>query len=838
MRNLKRALSLALASVMLLGMMVVGTSASYADVSSKNNLEAIEVLKAVGVMTGDDKGNFNPDANVTRNEMAVIMCNLLGLKAGGSHPFTDVPAWAQGYVAACYNNGIIAGVSANKFSGDANVTAVQASLMVMKALGYFGFAGEFGDNWKLSTVKQANKIDLYDGINAYTDQVMTRNDVAQLVLNALESNVMIVTEEGGLTVDGNGITVSVKPTYDYNTPAKNNDGPAKDYRISGGDAIMQLCEKLYGNDLRKNGDVNDDFGRPAHEWTYHTTSIKCADEATLTYTDAVKGKTIYADLGKPSKADVMDSANAANKYDLDGNKVAVPTNFALKEVSASDDDTVKIGAKGATTEVYYDKNSGEVNIVVINTYAGKVTKVKDSNGKYELTIDVKNKGTLSKNTIEVEGSTFAKDDYVLVTKINSEIKSVVKATKVEGKVTAVKGNDYIKVDGTKYDIGNKFYNVSSSNTTVPGVDAKLVAYVGADGVLYAVDAQDASKDYLYVKDAIQALDGVAAKVVFADGTEKKIDVTKVDSTEGSALVANDVKTGAVYTYTVDKDEYTLTSVASANKENTTGADGEIKKGSANITVDASDSKTYTAGNNTVFVDVENNKVYTGYKNVPSFTGVNMYAVKNATSGLADIVFIVNGVDSTSGDTIFYVKSASFEETKVDGATYREYTVYVNGVEQKLTTKNMTNAANLTDENSTLQADTLYVAKKITAEGYLTAFDKTKSFAVTTAFDTENAGNVKVAKDGVLTIDNADHDKSGATKTTFTYDDKTTFVVVTDKKGATKTDTVEVGSVNDIVLQGKNVTTSEAESIVYILSVGDKTDDTPMATLVLVVVPQS
>ena len=56
MRNLKRALSLALASVMLLGMMVVGTSAaSYADVSSKNNLEAIEVLKMVGIMTGADR---------------------------------------------------------------------------------------------------------------------------------------------------------------------------------------------------------------------------------------------------------------------------------------------------------------------------------------------------------------------------------------------------------------------------------------------------------------------------------------------------------------------------------------------------------------------------------------------------------------------------------------------------------------------------------------------------------------------------------------------------------------------------------------------------------------
>ena len=62
MRNLKRALSLALASVMLLGMMVVGTSASYTDVSSKNNQEAIEVLQAVGVMVGDEKGNFNPDS--------------------------------------------------------------------------------------------------------------------------------------------------------------------------------------------------------------------------------------------------------------------------------------------------------------------------------------------------------------------------------------------------------------------------------------------------------------------------------------------------------------------------------------------------------------------------------------------------------------------------------------------------------------------------------------------------------------------------------------------------------------------------------------------------------
>ena len=112
MRNLKRVLSLTLASVMLLGMMVVGSSAAdYADVTSEHNTEAIEVLQAANIMVGDD-GNFNPDKNVTRNEMAVVMSNLMNYRVAtyaNTSPFTDVPAWAENYVAACYANGITSG---------------------------------------------------------------------------------------------------------------------------------------------------------------------------------------------------------------------------------------------------------------------------------------------------------------------------------------------------------------------------------------------------------------------------------------------------------------------------------------------------------------------------------------------------------------------------------------------------------------------------------------------------------------------------------------------------------------------------------------------------------
>ena len=86
MRNLKRALSLALASVMVLGLMVVGSGASYADVTSEENQEAIEVLQAVGVMVGDDEGNFNPDNPYNGNE--VYTCHTTNIKS--SEDITDI----------------------------------------------------------------------------------------------------------------------------------------------------------------------------------------------------------------------------------------------------------------------------------------------------------------------------------------------------------------------------------------------------------------------------------------------------------------------------------------------------------------------------------------------------------------------------------------------------------------------------------------------------------------------------------------------------------------------------------------------------------------------------
>ncbi len=81
MRNLKRALSLALASVMLLGMMVVGSSAKglddFSDASEIVNQDAVAVTSAIGLFEGYEDGSFGPENVVTRAEMAVIITTML-----------------------------------------------------------------------------------------------------------------------------------------------------------------------------------------------------------------------------------------------------------------------------------------------------------------------------------------------------------------------------------------------------------------------------------------------------------------------------------------------------------------------------------------------------------------------------------------------------------------------------------------------------------------------------------------------------------------------------------------------------------------------------------------
>ena len=652
MRNLKRALSLALSSVMLLGMMVVGTSAaSYPDVDAQDNLEAIEVLQMLGVMSGDEKGNFNPDAKVTRNEMAVIMTHLLKLNAGGTNPFTDVPSWAQPYVSAIYANGVTSGTSATTYGGSNNVTAVEAALMVMKALGYFEFQGEFEDNWTVAVTKQATKVGLFENVDVAVTAQITRSQAAQLCLNALESNVVITKEEGGLSVDGNGISVNVKPSYTYTYVVREED-----YQNRTGDNYQQLCEKLYGNQLKKitTAATMDDFGRPSAQWTYAGEKVTAPVSADATYTAAVEKKQIYKDLG------LSNTALKATVYtNGDGTKAE---NVELYNK------TDKLGANGTVVEAYKMTNAstGEVTgvvITVIDTFAGKVTGTgKNSDGDRTVKVD----------GLDYKTEAFAKDDIVIYTKADGQIKSMSLATlATSGEVTRMittSGKESITIGGTEYKQGAKF-------TSDKAVDVKgeYDLYVDAYGyAVYAAETKAAESQYAVVLDVKLGgwNDGNKdAKVVLADGTQAEVqfkqasdDAVKIEAGQ-SYVVSYTVKDGV---YTFDNAKLVDTSNSLGNIESGNAQFGDSKTVYVIRSGNAGDY-TYTA--------------YTGVKNVPDVKDAKGTSL--TIGGNLKLVYVTSGSVSTSNGSYIYVtKTGAISGKDGDGNEFYTFNAVVDG---KITT---------------------------------------------------------------------------------------------------------------------------------------------------------
>ena len=93
-----------------------------------------------GIIAGSD-GNFRPNDNITREEMAVIVVKAyeyLGKTAESANlTFSDneeVSSWAEGYVAKAVGAGLISGMGDNMFAPKANATRAQSASLIARIL--------------------------------------------------------------------------------------------------------------------------------------------------------------------------------------------------------------------------------------------------------------------------------------------------------------------------------------------------------------------------------------------------------------------------------------------------------------------------------------------------------------------------------------------------------------------------------------------------------------------------------------------------------------------------------------------------------------------------------
>lgn len=126
---------------------ILSCQGSYAvrrDASSIDYFGIARALRSLDLFRGTGSGigeGFDLHLAPTRAEALVVFIRILSeedaaLACTDSHPFTDVPAWLDRYVAWAYARSYTNGVAPDRFGTQQAVTAVEFEEFLLRALGY------------------------------------------------------------------------------------------------------------------------------------------------------------------------------------------------------------------------------------------------------------------------------------------------------------------------------------------------------------------------------------------------------------------------------------------------------------------------------------------------------------------------------------------------------------------------------------------------------------------------------------------------------------------------------------------------------------------------------
>ena len=713
MRNLKRALSLALASVMLLGMMVVGSSAKGLDDFSDNaeivNKDAVPMVTELGIIAGLPDGSYGATQNIDRASFARLVCVALN---GGKEPnlgnlkttFTDTQGhWAEKYIAYCVQQGIIAGKGNNTFAPSANVTGSEAAKMLLVALGYNTTYEKIGGaTWQVSTDVLANQAGLYEDLSGMnTSAALTRDQAAQMIYNTLNADLVKYEMVPGISSNGQ-VTMT---TQRVNVTKTVNGNTKNVTMLEDAFNAVKVEGVVLGNEYASvNGAGVQDEGKTYISLTDTVAGLNSGSFEVSTGLDMIgKSVTLYvkpdANSNQASKATVLGNALAS-----DTNKVAVLT--SEKDTTAKindylDDNNLKtststewyvnygtkLGSALTSNErgkvlTFIDNNDDGVvdyALQMVKTF-GQVTSYNDSkDGTINVSavnpadgISYKNLSS-TKAAKDINGfEDVKKDDYVFFYKIGNK-EFVEPAKSVEVTVDSIKG-DKVTADGTEYEQSGlvKFVNEDGDKALKDAVDLgdKATFYLDESGYVVYTDAEGTADEYLMVLDVdtYSSVDGYArTKILKTDGTTEV-----VNAYYDNAGTKEAAKDDALYAYTVNsKGVYKLVLTANGLSEKNIDS-SKIEKGKTQITTDV------LANAQTVFVIDRGNDtytVYTGIANVPKEISVTNGKAIVGSDKIAKAIFISKSSMTGATEGIYVLDKDPTVSGSSDDKTYTYDVIY-------------------------------------------------------------------------------------------------------------------------------------------------------------------
>ena len=585
MRNLKRTLSLALAAIMLVGMMVVSASAaSYNNLTDKDeivNKDAVSMLVSLGIIEGKPDGSYGPTENVDRAQMAKMLSVIMNKGVDNSALYqsvnsglTDITSnWAKGHINYCYTTGIIAGRGNGTFDPSATVTALEAAKMLLVAVGYDPkIEGFEGADWAINVSVRADEQGIFEGFTKDLSAPLNRDDAALLIYNALDvemiqsyttNNYPIVYSDhrtilsdkyGVIKVEG-VVTANEWAILDDDTDTALQEGKT---RIYNPDGILSTT----GNTA-----VAQDSSANVKTQVFNvSTPVDMLGKAVTMY---VKKTTILADstvYGAPVVSDVNTVIETGEKVTggdskdddslaalLKGTGLATDKateyyhNYEEVAIDSADVDDI-MNVKGAALTVIDNDNDGYVNYVI--SVEKSLTHVSGVSSKNETTTlyGLPGDDVIDNEDIVTTATDLTKGDVVLVVQYGGrtyveEPKTVTGEMELFNAKNKDDNKNYIKVGGEEYkqdglevlsninkDNPVKFL-ISECDDKANGVqfDAQYDFFLDDFGNIVAFrEVEGAPTQYALALDSAYSINGLTTtgqiKLLLADGTSKVYDV--------------------------------------------------------------------------------------------------------------------------------------------------------------------------------------------------------------------------------------------------------------------------------------------------------------------------
>lgn len=758
MRNLKRVLSLALASVMLLGMMVIGagaadkTAADLTDMDKVTNTEAVNLMVDLGIIEGKPDGSFAPTEGVDRATMAKLITYIMmgdvdaTIFEGTVTDLTDIDTnWAEGYIKYCYSNGIISGDGQGHFFPTQGVTVVQAAKMLLVALGYDADNRGYqsNSNWSVNIMKDAQTTGLMSGISATATDALTRDGAAQMIFNALFAD----TVEPQYQYDmGTQYIVSYKAADSLAETMYN--GLTKVTGVvttSGANTVIAKAEPASVNGVNMNGTKTGLASTPAQ--TNMKVVFYVDKNGSLVSSAAVsKAATVYEIPVGLTDGAATKSGTVQNWLKGEGLSYTTETLESTPSVVTYSDAAPKTTENTALKAVITGLKAGEVatavadgngkitNITVISKRIANVndaakTRVDDETTYVYGLPGITGTGTSAKfngiaaTTETVVGYESLSKGDVVAYYTDGEKLYYENLETVVGQLTSAASNGGLTISGTRYYVSGLTGAMKLDDVKKVGYNKDVTYWLDPAGYIVKAEAvsEETTTQYAIVLDTKpvggDGWEGVSyeAKLLFTDGTSQIVKVSTVDGKKVDGDNFATLTKNAFVTYSTDKNsKYELKVVKADEKVTLPSLGTTITSGVAQFDgVNVGNSKTI------FIVKGEDDKftVTTGIANAPAYKS-GVAGVALAENGIVSIVYITGGVASstTSDANYVYVDASKYDYypavTDVTDA-YKEFKAIVDGEETTVKVKYDSAADKFIGRNSGLY-DLTYTDGLVTA----------------------------------------------------------------------------------------------------------------------------